>query len=41
LEHYRTLREEAQQDFQRLFGSAFREAYLAQVRSLAAAAPDE
>jgi predicted component of type VI protein secretion system len=41
LEHYRTLREEAQQDFQRLFGAAFREAYLAQVRSLAAGALDE
>jgi FHA domain-containing protein len=41
LEHYRSLREEAQQDFQRLFGAAFREAYLAQVRSLDAAAPDE
>jgi len=41
LEHYRTLREEAQQDFQRLFGAAFRDAYLAQVRSLAAAATDE
>jgi predicted component of type VI protein secretion system len=41
LEHYRTLRLEAQQEFQRLFGAAFREAYLGQVRSLAAAALDE
>lgn len=37
LEHYRSLREEAQEDFQRLFGEAFREAYEAQVRSLDAA----
>jgi predicted component of type VI protein secretion system len=37
LEHYRSLREEAQQDFQRLFGEAFREAYEEQVRSLDAA----
>jgi FHA domain-containing protein len=41
LEHYRSLREEAQTDFHRLFGAAFREAYLAQVRSLDAAAPQE
>jgi predicted component of type VI protein secretion system len=37
LEHYRSLREEAQQDFERFFGEAFREAYEAQVRSLEAA----
>jgi predicted component of type VI protein secretion system len=37
LEHYRSLREEAQEDFQRLFGEAFREAYEEQVRSLDAA----
>jgi predicted component of type VI protein secretion system len=37
LEHYRELREEAQQDFARFFGEAFREAYEAQVRSLEAA----
>jgi len=37
LEHYRSLREEAQEDFQRFFGEAFREAYEAQVRSLEAA----
>jgi predicted component of type VI protein secretion system len=37
LEHYRSLREEAQEDFQRFFGQAFREAYEAQVRSLDAA----
>ena len=37
LEHYRSLREEAQEDFQRFFGEAFREAYEAQVRSLDAA----
>jgi predicted component of type VI protein secretion system len=37
LQHYRSLREEAQQDFQRFFGEAFREAYEAQVRSLDAA----
>lgn len=37
LEHYRALREEAQEDFQRFFGEAFREAYEAQVRSLEAA----
>jgi predicted component of type VI protein secretion system len=40
VEHYRSLRGEAQQDFQRLFGAAFSEAYLAQVRSLDADAPD-
>jgi predicted component of type VI protein secretion system len=34
LEHYRSLREEAQEDFQHFFGEAFREAYEAQVRSL-------
>jgi predicted component of type VI protein secretion system len=39
LEHYRSLRDEAQQDFQRLFGEAFRAAYEAQVRSLEAGAP--
>jgi len=39
-EHYRSLRGEAQQDFQRLFGAAFNEAYLAQVRSLDADTPD-
>jgi predicted component of type VI protein secretion system len=37
LEHYRSLREEAHEDFQRFFGEAFREAYEAQVRSLDAA----
>ena len=37
LEHYRSLREEAREDFERLFGEAFREAYEAQVRSLDAA----
>ncbi len=37
LQHYRSLREEAQEDFQRFFGEAFREAYEAQVRSLEAA----
>jgi len=37
LEHYRSLREEAQEDFQRFFGEAFRAAYEAQVRSLEAA----
>jgi FHA domain-containing protein len=41
MEHYRSLRGEAQQDFQRLFGAAFNEAYLAQVRSLEADAPDQ
>ena len=34
LEHYRSLRDEAQGDFQRLFGEAFRAAYEDQVRSL-------
>jgi len=38
LEHYRSLREEAQEDFNRLFGEAFREAYEAQIRNLEAAA---
>ncbi|SPE25110.1 hypothetical protein SBBP1_30007 [Burkholderiales bacterium] len=38
LEHYRSLREEAQDDFNRLFGEAFREAYEEQVRRLEAAA---
>jgi len=38
LEHYRSLRDEAQEDFNRLFGEAFREAYEAQIRSLEAAA---
>jgi FHA domain-containing protein len=33
VEHYRSLREEAQEDFKRLFGEAFREAYKAQGRS--------
>jgi len=37
LEHYRSLREEAEEDFQRFFGEAFREAYEAQVRTLEAA----
>ena len=37
VEHYRALRGEAQKDFQRCFGQAFREAYEAQVRSLEAA----
>ena len=37
LEHYRSLREEAREDFQRLFGEAFREAYEEQVRKLDAA----
>jgi predicted component of type VI protein secretion system len=37
LEHYRSLREEAQEDFQRFFGEAFREAYQAQIKSLEAA----
>jgi predicted component of type VI protein secretion system len=37
LEHYRSLREEAQEDFQRFFGEAFREAYEAQVKNLDAA----
>jgi predicted component of type VI protein secretion system len=34
LEHYRSLREEAREDFQRLFGEAFRQAYEEQVRVL-------
>jgi FHA domain-containing protein len=34
LEHYRSLRDEAQGDFQRLFGEAFRAAYEEQVRGL-------
>jgi FHA domain-containing protein len=33
VEHYRSLREEAQEDFMRLFGEAFREAYEEQGRS--------
>jgi FHA domain-containing protein len=33
VEHYRSLREETQDDFKRLFGEAFREAYEAQGRS--------
>jgi len=37
LEHYRSVRDEAADDFQRFFGEAFREAYEAQVRSLEAA----
>jgi len=37
LEHYASLRSEAQEDFQRLFGEAFLRAYEAQVRSLEAA----
>jgi predicted component of type VI protein secretion system len=37
LEHYRALRGEAEEDFQRFFGEAFRAAYEAQVRSLEAA----
>ncbi len=36
LEHYRSLRAEAQGDFRRLFGEAFLETYEAQVRSLEA-----
>ena len=36
-EHYSSLRGEAQEEFQRFFGEAFREAYEAQVRSLDAA----
>jgi len=36
-EHSRALRDEAQDDFTRLFGEAFLEAYNAQVRSLEAA----
>jgi FHA domain-containing protein len=34
LEHYRSLRDEAREDFQRLFGEAFRQAYEEQVRIL-------
>jgi len=34
LEHYGSLREEAQEDFQRFFGEAFRAGYEAQVRNL-------
>jgi len=37
VEHFRALKDEAQDDFGRLFGEAFREAYNAQVRSLEAA----
>jgi FHA domain-containing protein len=37
LEHYRSLKDEAQEDFSRFFGEAFREAYNAQVRALEAA----
>jgi FHA domain-containing protein len=37
VEHSRALKDEAQDDFGRLFGEAFREAYNAQVRSLEAA----
>ena len=37
LEHYRSVRDEAAEDFERLFGEAFRAAYEAQVRSLEAA----
>ena len=37
VEHYRALKDEAEEDFGRLFGEAFREAYNAQVRSLEAA----
>jgi FHA domain-containing protein len=37
VKHYRSSREEAQEDFQRLFGEAFREAYEAHVLSLDAA----
>jgi len=37
VEHYRALRGEAQEDFQRFFDEAFRQAYEAQVRSLEAA----
>jgi FHA domain-containing protein len=37
VEHFRALKDEAQEDFGRLFGEAFREAYDAQVRSLEAA----
>jgi predicted component of type VI protein secretion system len=34
LEHFRSLRQQAQEDFQHFFGKAFREAYEAQVHSL-------
>jgi predicted component of type VI protein secretion system len=37
LEHFRSLRQEAQEDFQHFFGKAFREAYEAQVHSLGVA----
>jgi predicted component of type VI protein secretion system len=37
LEHFRSLRQEAQEDFQHFFGKAFREAYEAHVHSLDAA----
>jgi len=37
VEHYRALKDEAEEDFGRLFGEAFREAYNAQIRSLEAA----
>jgi FHA domain-containing protein len=40
LEHARALKEEAQDDFNRLFGEAFLEAYNAQVRSLESAGDD-
>jgi len=39
VEHYRSLRAEAREDFERFFGEAFREAYEAQVRSLEAGDP--
>jgi FHA domain-containing protein len=41
VEHYRALREEAHEDFKRLFGEAFREAYEAQGRSRDAPTPTE
>jgi type VI secretion system FHA domain protein len=41
LEEYRSLREEAQDNFQRYFGEALREAYEAQVRNLDAASDAE
>jgi FHA domain-containing protein len=37
LEHYRSVREDAQEDFQRLFGEAIRQANETQVRSMNAA----
>jgi len=40
VEHARSLKDEAQDDFNRLFGEAFLEAYNAQVRSLEAAGDD-